>query len=75
MEELLELADISLWSLMAAFIFGVIGFYLFREGRRRPNFAWITIGLALMVYPIFVSNAWLNWGIGAMLCTMAYYYL
>ena len=66
------LAAFSWWSLLAAFVFGVIGFYLFLNGKRRTNYWWIWIGVALMVYPIFISSAWLNWLVGFGFCALAY---
>lgn len=64
--------DFSISSLFAGFLFGVIGFYLLRSAKRRGNLYWVPIGIGLMVYPYFVSSAWLNWGIGILLCGLAY---
>jgi hypothetical protein len=59
--------------LIAGFIFGVVGFYLFREGKRRLNYQILFIGVGLMVYPLFVTNDWMIWIVGAGLCGLAYY--
>lgn len=67
------LDTISWWSLLAAFIFGVVGLYLFIHGKKRINFWWIWIGVALMIYPIFISSAWLNWFLGFAFCGVAYW--
>ena len=66
--------DFSFSAIMSGFIFGVIGFYLFKEGKKRLNFAWVAIGVALMAYTLFVSGPWLDWGLGFGLCGLAYYY-
>jgi hypothetical protein len=58
--------------LAAGFIFGVIGFWLFREGKRRIDYQILFIGIGLMVYPLFVSNDWMVWIIGCGLCAWAY---
>jgi hypothetical protein len=65
--------DFSFSALMAGFIFGVIGFYLFRHGKKRVHYPWILIGLVLMIYPLFVSGDLMNWGIGLVLCGAAYF--
>lgn len=67
--------DFSFSSIMSGFIFGVIGFYLTKEGRKRLNYAWVLIGIALMVYTILVPNhPFLQWGLGFALSGAAYYY-
>ncbi|HEY8270886.1 MAG TPA: hypothetical protein VIG33_08350 [Pseudobdellovibrionaceae bacterium] len=63
----------SFGSLIAGFIFGVIGFWLLGHGRKKANNRNVVIGLLLMMYPYFVRGAWLNWGIGFALCGYAYY--
>lgn len=66
--------DFSFSSIMSGFIFGVIGFYLTKEGKKRLNYAWIFIGIGLMIYTVFVSGPLLDWGGGLALCGLAYYY-
>jgi multisubunit Na+/H+ antiporter MnhE subunit len=61
-------------SLIAGFIFGVIGIYLFREGKRQVNYTWVFTGMGMMVYTMFTQAAWQDWGIGLALCAAAYYY-
>jgi hypothetical protein len=65
--------DFSFSAIMSSFIFGVIGFYLLRDGRKKENYTWIFIGVGLMVYPLFVHGPWLDWGVGFGLCWLAYY--
>jgi hypothetical protein len=68
------IADFSVSALAASFLFGVIGLWMFREGRRRDHTVSLGIGLAMMIYPYFVSQATLTWLIGFALCGAAYYY-
>jgi hypothetical protein len=69
----MNLLNFSFSSLMAGFVYGVIGIALFRKGKKEANFALYFIGVALMVYPYVVSGALLQWGTGAALCALAYY--
>ena len=62
--------DLSL--LFCGFVFGVIGVWMFRQGKKNANVTAIVIAIALMVYPYFVSNIWLAWLIGLALCFIAY---
>lgn len=64
--------NFSIGYLMAGFIFGILGIYIFRQGKREANFKRITLGIALMVYPYFVDNEWLVWGIGLTLAISNY---
>lgn len=53
--------------LFAGLVFGTLGVYLIKEGRRLSNLGKILIGVALMVYPYFFSSAILTWLIGTVL--------
>ncbi|MBC7693565.1 MAG: hypothetical protein H7222_17500 [Methylotenera sp.] len=64
----LDLSTFSFSSLMAGFVFGVIGWSAFRHGRRRSNMPLLIIGLAMMIYPYFTDGPWLDWGVGTLLC-------
>jgi len=64
----------DMWSIAAIFIFGVIGLWLFREGRRRENNYTKYIGIAMMIYPYFVEGRFWNWGLGLALSYAAYCY-
>jgi hypothetical protein len=66
--------DFSVSSLMAGFIFGVCGFYLLKEGKKRSHPWFIGLGLALMIYPYFVSGPLATWGIGFAGLALAYNY-
>jgi drug/metabolite transporter (DMT)-like permease len=65
--------DISASSLFAGFLYGVIGIFIFRKGKKEAEFDMIFIGIALMVYPYFTHGPLADWGIGAALCAIAYY--
>ena len=66
------LAGFSMWTLFWGFAFGVFGWWIFKQGRKKSNPGLIGIGIALMVYPYFVYNAWGVALIGAGLCLVAY---
>lgn len=65
--------DFSFSSLMAGLIFSVIGWWLFREGKRRSHLTLVIIGLILMSYTLFTRTALATWGIGLSLCALAYH--
>jgi hypothetical protein len=52
------------YNILAGFIFGTIGFGAFKFGKDLERWKPITIGLALMIYPYFIFNRILLWGIG-----------
>jgi len=58
--------------LFAWLIFGVVGFAAFTYGRKRGLWRLIGIGVALMAFPYFVSQAWLLYAIGLALCGALY---
>ncbi len=58
--------------LFASILFGVIGLVAFRYGKQHVLWQPLVIGIVLMVYPYFVSQTWLLYGIGAALCAGLY---
>ncbi len=68
------LLDFSLSGLLSSFIFGVIGFYIFKYGRKHVDYRFIGLGVALMLYPYFTSGMLADWGVGAALCGLGYYF-
>jgi len=58
-----------LWGLL----FGSIGLGIVIYGRRQRAPVPLLCGIALMVFPYFVSNTWLLIGIGAGLCAIPYF--
>ena len=67
------LGDFSLATILLAVLFGLVGWMAFRHGRKnhepRPTF----IGIALMAYGYFVTNAWVSLAIGTIL-TLALFF-
>lgn len=61
-------------SLIAGLIFGIVGLYVFRRGRKESSIRLVMLGLALMIYPYFVEGAALNWIAGFLLSGASYYY-
>jgi hypothetical protein len=51
-------------NLIGGFVFGSIGFVAFVYGKRMNLWKMMFCGLALMVYPYFVENMLLLFGIG-----------
>ncbi len=58
--------------LVGSILFGILGYVVFRRGRKTstPTLTWT--GLALMLYPYVVSQTWLLWLLGAAMCGWAY---
>ena len=54
--------------LFASVLFGLIGFAAFRYGKKDASWQPMAIGVALMVYPYFISQTWLLYTIGCVLC-------
>ena len=61
-------------SLIAGLIFGIVGLYVFRRGRKESSMRLVMLGLALMIYPYFVDGAAMNWIVGFVLTGVSYYY-
>ena len=59
-------------TLLAPFLFGIVGYIAFRRGRKTTSSALIWTGVALMLYPCAVSQTWLVWLLGAGLCGFVY---
>lgn len=55
-------------SLFGAILFGAIGMGAFVHGKRVASAPVMLIAVLLMVYPYFVSEAWLVYALGALLC-------
>lgn len=69
----MSLANISISSLLAGLIFGIIGMFVLRDGRKKGNPKLAVVGVLLMAYPYFTPGFWLiDWVIGITLCYTAY---
>lgn len=68
------LTSFSPAAMIGAVIFGLIGFYLFRHGKKTPHHRLMVIGIILMIYPLFFTEALHTWAIGCALTGLAYYW-
>ena len=66
--------DFSFSGILASFIFGVIGLYMFRHGKKSSDMRLLIIGLTLMIYPYFTSGPVMDWVLGCGLCGLAYFF-
>lgn len=64
--------ELSFSSVAAGIIFGSFGIYAIKRGKNRSHVLDILVGITLLVYPYFVTNVWLNWGLGVGLLTVVY---
>lgn len=60
--------------IVGAILFGLIGWAVFVDGRRRASRETRWLGVALMLYPYLVSSTWLLYAVGCALCAGVYYY-
>ncbi|WP_432723068.1 hypothetical protein R0381_001318 [Jeongeupia wiesaeckerbachi] len=58
--------------LFASLFFGLIGLAAFRHGKREMRFEPMLVGVALMVFPYFVSAPWLLFLLGFGLSALYY---
>ena len=54
-------------TILAGIIFGSTGFVAFAYGKKRSKFKPVLLGIALMVYPYFISNTIAQYAIGLVL--------
>jgi hypothetical protein len=69
----LNLGDLSLGTILVAVLFGLVGFAAFRHGKKNSEPRPLFLGIALMAYGYFVSNAWLSLAIGAVLTLLLFF--
>ncbi len=67
------LSGFSLYTILLAVWFGLVGFVAFRYGRKNSEPRPLIIGIALMAYGYFVTNAWVSLAIGTVL-TLALFF-
>ena len=58
--------------IFGAILFGLLGFSVWRYGRKASRMHPQWIGIVLMLYPYVVSETWLLYGIGSALCVALY---
>jgi hypothetical protein len=59
---------------VAWMLFGAIGFVAFMYGKKMGRLGPLILGLLLMIYPYFVTNTWLLYGVGALFTTGLFYW-
>ena len=59
--------------LLGSILFGIVGYVVFRRGRRLQRTGLTWVGVALMVYPYAISDTWLLWSVGALLSAWVYF--
>jgi hypothetical protein len=60
-------------SLFAGLLFGAIGMGAMIYGKKRSNIKAVLIGIGLSVYPFFIEETILMYGIGFALCVLLYF--
>jgi len=73
LDQLIGLGGFSLATILIAVLFGLIGFAAFRYGRKNDEPRPLFLGIALMAYGYFVTNAWVSFGIGALLTLLIFF--
>jgi len=66
--------DFNAAKIFAWIIFGAIGFAVFLYGKKNKSFRPMIIGIALMVYPYFISGTFLLYFIGIVLTAALYFW-
>jgi predicted membrane protein len=64
---------VSAASLLWGLIFGAIGFGFFTYGRKQASVVPLLCGLALMIFPYFVSNTFVLVALGVVLIATPYF--
>ena len=67
------LSGFSLYTILLAVFFGLVGFAAFRYGRKNDEPRPLFLGIALMAYGYFVTNVWVSLAIGSVL-TLALFF-
>jgi len=78
--ELFEVAqqfgiNITPAGIAASLIFSVIGYIVYRFGRKNAHFPTTIIGIILMVYTMFTNDNAVLWGAGIALSFIAYQFM
>ncbi len=66
--------DFSAAKIFAWIIFGLIGFAAFLYGKKSKSFRPMLIGLALMMYPYFISGTFFLYLVGIALTAALYFW-
>jgi len=57
---------------MLALFWGLIGMAYFVYGKKQSNFTALGAGVGLMLFPYFVSNAWISAAVGIILAILPF---
>ena len=68
-----DLGGLSLATIVVAVFFSLVGFVAFRYGKKNNEPRQLFLGIALMAYGYFVSNAWVSLAIGAGLTALLFF--
>ena len=68
------LSSYSPAALIGGVLFSIIGIYFFRFGKKNANNKVMVAGMALIAYPLFVTDTALTWALGGVLTGFAYYW-
>ncbi len=66
-------ARMDMATLLWGVVFGSIGGGFFIYGKRQGSLVPLVCGVALMVFPYFLSNAWATVAVGALLMAIPYF--
>ena len=61
-------------NLIAGFVFGIIGLFVFKYGWKEKAVKPLVIGLILMIYPYFIYNTFALYAIGIGLTAALYFW-
>ena len=67
------LGQFSLATIVIAVVFGIVGYAAFRHGKKNGEPRPLFLGVALMAYGYFVTNAWVSLAIGALLTLFLFF--
>jgi hypothetical protein len=59
---------------IANILFGIIGWFAFRHGWKQKSLRPSIIGIALMIYPYFITNAYWAFAIGIALTAVLFFW-
>lgn len=62
------------WGLVLAGLFGIVGMAYFMYGKKQQRWTPLFSGLALMIFPYFVSNLFWVGAIGIALIILPYFF-
>jgi hypothetical protein len=68
-----DLGGFSIATIAVAVFFGLVGYAAFRYGKKNGEPRPLFLGIALMAYGYFISNAWVSLGIGALLTLLIFF--